>query len=98
MVSLNWQPMYHWTDSKIRVHALYCLALFLLHGVLRQARTFWPQLTLEKLQEEQGRFSSSYCYVPRAGRGSAPQGDGARHPKSGPKRVGRDLGRSEQLF
>jgi hypothetical protein len=22
---LNWRPLYHWTDSKIRVHAFYCL-------------------------------------------------------------------------
>jgi transposase len=50
---LNWQPMHHWTDSKIRVHAFYCLlGLSLLHLVLRQAQAFWPQLTVEKLQEE----------------------------------------------
>ena len=36
-----WWPMYHWTDSKIRVHALYChfalLLLAILQFQLRQA-------------------------------------------------------------
>jgi transposase len=30
-----WQPMYHWTDSKIRVHGLYCLIALLLVQILR---------------------------------------------------------------
>lgn len=33
---LDWQPMFHWTDSKIRVHGLYCVLGFLLLAVLRQ--------------------------------------------------------------
>jgi transposase len=31
---LHWQPMYHWTDSKIRVHAFYCVLALLLVSVL----------------------------------------------------------------
>jgi hypothetical protein len=23
---LGWSPMFHWTDSKIRVHAFYCVS------------------------------------------------------------------------
>ncbi len=35
---LGWEPMFHWTDSKIRVHALYCvLALVLASLLQRQA-------------------------------------------------------------
>jgi transposase len=35
---LSWEPMYHWTDSKIRVHAFYCvLALTLTSLLQRQA-------------------------------------------------------------
>ena len=30
-----WQPMYHWTDQKIRVHGLYCLIALLLVQLLR---------------------------------------------------------------
>lgn len=33
---LDWQPTFHWTDSKIRVHGLYCVLGFLLLAVLRQ--------------------------------------------------------------
>ena len=67
---LNWQPMYHWTDSKIRVHAFYCLlGLSLLHYVLRQARTFWPQLTMEKLQEELAEIQQFVLLYPALGGG-----------------------------
>jgi transposase len=35
---LSWEPMFHWTDSKIRVHAFYCvLALILASLLQRQA-------------------------------------------------------------
>ena len=50
---LNWQPLHHGTESKIRVHAFYCLlGLSLLHDVHRQAQCFWTSITIEKLQEE----------------------------------------------
>lgn len=50
---LNWGPMHHWTDSKIRVHAFYCLlGISLLRYVHRQSQPVWPQITIEKLQEE----------------------------------------------
>jgi len=67
---LNWQPMRHWTDSKIRVHAFYCLlGLSLLHYVLRQAHTFWPQLTVEKLQEELEQIQQFVLLYPALGGG-----------------------------
>jgi transposase len=67
---LNWQPMHHWTDSKIRVHAFYCLlGLSLLHYVLRQAQAFWPQLTVEKLQEELEQIQQFVLLYPALGGG-----------------------------
>jgi transposase len=30
-----WWPMFHWTDSKMRVHALYCFFALLLLAILR---------------------------------------------------------------
>jgi DDE family transposase len=67
---LNWQPMHHWTDSKIRVHAFYCLlGLSLLHYVLRQARAFWPQLSVEKLQEELEQIQQFVLLYPALGGG-----------------------------
>jgi len=67
---LNWQPLHHWTDSKIRVHAFYCLlGLSLLHYVLRQARAFWPQLSVEKLQEELEQIQQFVLLYPALGGG-----------------------------
>jgi transposase len=50
---LGWGPMYHWTDSKIRVHAFYCmLGISLLQYVHRQSQTAWPDLTVEQLIDQ----------------------------------------------
>jgi transposase len=50
---LGWGPMHHWTDSKIRVHAFYCLlGISLLKTLQRDARGAWPGLSVEQLLEE----------------------------------------------
>jgi hypothetical protein len=50
---LNWGPMYHWTDSKIRVHAFYCmLGICLLNYVRSQVQNACPQITIEQLKDE----------------------------------------------
>jgi transposase len=50
---LNWGPMYHWTDSKIRVHAFYCmLGISLLNYVHHQAQKACPEITIEQLKQE----------------------------------------------
>lgn len=33
---IRWSPQWHWTDSKIRVHALYCLLALTLGGLLQR--------------------------------------------------------------
>jgi len=33
---LHWQPAWHWTDHKLRVHALYCVLALLLASLARQ--------------------------------------------------------------
>ena len=45
-----WWPMYHWTDSKIRVHALYCYFALLLLSILQL-----------KLQEAGLSMSLDHC-------------------------------------
>jgi transposase len=47
---LGWEPMFHWTDSKMRVHAFYCV-LALIMGCLLQRRAFQNgvQLSLQQL-------------------------------------------------
>ena len=33
---LRWQPAFHWTDQKIRVHSLYCVMALLLVSLARR--------------------------------------------------------------
>jgi transposase len=33
---LGWEPMFHWTDSKIRVHAFYCVLALILASLLQR--------------------------------------------------------------
>ena len=33
---LGWEPMFHWTDSKIRVHTLYCVLALILGSLLQR--------------------------------------------------------------
>lgn len=50
---LGWGPMHHWTDSKIRVHAFYCmLGISLLQYVHKKAEAAWAGLSMEQLIEE----------------------------------------------
>jgi transposase len=46
---LSWEPMFHWTDSKIRVHAFYCV-LALMLGCLLQRRAFQQAIKLSLQQ------------------------------------------------
>jgi transposase len=67
---LGWGPMHHWTDSKIRVHAFYCLlGISLLQYVHRQAQQVWPQITMEKLQEELEQICQTVLLYPAQGKG-----------------------------
>lgn len=70
---LNWGPMYHWTDSKIRIHAFYCmLGISLLHYLLAEARKTNPLLSLETLQDELRKIEQYVLLYP-------PQGDKGPH-------------------
>ena len=72
---LEWGPMYHWTDQKIRVHAFYCmLGISLLQYIRKQAQAAWPGLSLEQLLEQLQQIEQYTLLYP-------PQGD------KGPNRV-----------
>ena len=52
------------------MQAFYCLlGLSLLHHVLRQARAFWPQLSVEKLEEELEQIQQFVLLYPALGGG-----------------------------
>jgi len=64
---IRWQPMYHWTDSKIRVHGLTCvmalLYLSLLHLKLKSAGL---NLSLDRAMEVLRGIRLAFCFYPRS--------------------------------
>jgi transposase len=65
---LRWGPMYHWTDSKIRVHAFYCLlGISLLQSIHKQARSVWPGISMEMLTEELAQIQQYELLYPAQG-------------------------------
>lgn len=50
---VSWEPMYHWTDQKIRVHAFYCVLALTLSSLLHgQAAQAGIPLSLERIRQE----------------------------------------------
>ncbi len=68
---LGWGPMYHWTDSKIRVHAFYCmLGISLLQYIHKKVETAWPGLSMEQLIEELRQIQQfTLLYPPQGEKG-----------------------------
>jgi transposase len=49
----SWWPMYHWTDSKIKVHGLYCtIALLIRALVFRRIRKAGLRLSMNRVLSE----------------------------------------------
>ena len=65
---LGWGPMHHWTDSKIRIHAFYCmLGITLLQTIHRAAQAAWPGLSMDRLLEELQRIQQVVLLYPPLG-------------------------------
>ena len=65
---LHWGPMYHWTDSKIRIHAFYCmLGISLLQSIHKQAESAWPGISMEKLIDELSQIQQFQLLYPAQG-------------------------------
>jgi transposase len=63
---LGWSPMFHWTDSKIRVHAFYCVLALTLSSLLQ--RTIHQKgidLSLPRLFELLGGIRETLVIYPR---------------------------------
>jgi transposase len=63
---LGWSPMFHWTDSKIRVHAFYCVLALMLVSLLQ--RTFHSKgidLSLTRMMELLGAIQEILVIYPR---------------------------------
>lgn len=71
---VGWGPADHWTDSKLKVHAFYCmLGVSLLQYLHRKARAAWPELTLEGLCAELSQVQQFDLVYPGAKPGAAPR-------------------------
>jgi transposase len=71
---LGWDPMYHWTDRKIRIHAFYCmLGISLLQFVHKQAQAGWADLSLEQLLEELEQIQQFVLLYPPQGEKGPPR-------------------------
>lgn len=65
---LGWGPMHHWTDSKIRMHAFYCmLGISLLQYVHKQAQAAWEGISIEQLLEELRQIQEFVLLYPAQG-------------------------------
>jgi len=63
---LGWSPMFHWTDSKIRVHAFYCvLALTLTSLLQRRLHQHGLDLSLSHMMELLGGVEEVLLIYPR---------------------------------
>ena len=58
--------MYHWTDSKIEVHAFYCVLALLLSSLLQRQLTHQGEaLSLSRILEELGGIHETLIVYPR---------------------------------
>lgn len=63
---LGWSPMFHWTDSKIRVHAFYCVLALLLTSLLqRELARHQESLSINRILEELGGIRETLVIYPR---------------------------------
>jgi len=63
---LGWSPMFHWTDSKIQVHAFYCVPALLLTSLLqRELAREGERLSINRMLEELGGIRETIVVYPR---------------------------------
>ena len=63
---LGWSPMFHWTDSKIQVHAFYCVLALLLTSLLqRELARQGEELSVNRILEELGGIQETLIVYPR---------------------------------
>ena len=63
---LGWSPMFHWTDSKIQVHAFYCVLALLLTSLLqRELASHDLKLSINSMLEELAAIRETLIVYPR---------------------------------
>ena len=67
---VGFSPMFHWTDSKIRVHVFYCvLALAIAHLMRRQAHQAGLDLSVRELLTTLGGIEETVLIYPTGNKG-----------------------------
>jgi len=67
---IGFSPMFHWTDSKIRVHVFYCvLALAVAHLMRRQAHQAGLDLSVRELLHTLGGIQETVLLYPTGNKG-----------------------------
>ncbi len=62
----SWWPLHHWTDSKIKVHALYCtIALLLRALIMRRVRKTEIDISLKRILTELDAIREVVNFYPR---------------------------------
>jgi transposase len=62
----NWWPLFHWTDAKIRVHALYCSLALLLRGLAcRRVQQAGVKISMKRFMAELGAIREVVSIYPR---------------------------------
>jgi len=62
----SWWPLHHWTDSKIRVHGLYCTIAVLLRALMfRRVRKAGLELSLKRVLSELNAICEVVTIYPR---------------------------------
>ncbi len=75
----NWWPLHHWTDSKIRVHALYCTLALLFRGLMmRRLAQNGLRISLHKAMQELSHIQEVLNFFP------VPEKKGRGRKKSAP--------------
>jgi transposase len=94
---LGWGPMYHWTDSKIHIHAFYCmLGISLLQYIHKQAQTAWPGLSIEQLLHELRQIQQFVLLYPPQGEKGPPRAAVVRSKQTFPQQqLAKTLGLDE---
>jgi transposase len=65
---VGFSPMFHWTDSKIRVHAFYCvLALAVVHLMRREAATAGLHMSVRELLDQLAGIEETVLLYPSTG-------------------------------
>ena len=66
-ILIRWQPMYHWTDSKIRLHSLTCvMALLYLSLLKKKLKDSGIAMSLDRAMEILRDIRLAFCYYPRS--------------------------------